>query len=235
MKAFEVSYIFRYWPDILPFLGVTFLTVTLSVVFGVALGFVLALGKLSRNKLANIMAAGYTTILRCTPSVVLLFVVYYGLPEMMLGIWGVDINDIQKGVFVIATFSLMFAATMCEVMRSAYESIDKGQYEAAVSIGLNSFQTFRRILLPQCFYVALPNFGNAVIALLKDGALGFTIGFIDIMGKTNLIVSMNYGAHSREIYLGLAFIYWGITILLEKILLRTEKIFGKGKRVLKAD
>jgi len=181
------------------------------------------------------MAAGYTTILRCTPSVVLLFVVYYGLPEMMLGIWGVDINDIQKGVFVIATFSLMFAATMCEVMRSAYESIDKGQYEAAVSIGLNSFQTFRRILLPQCFYVALPNFGNAVIALLKDGALGFTIGFIDIMGKTNLIVSMNYGAHSREIYLGLAFIYWGITILLEKILLRTEKIFGKGKRVLKAD
>lgn len=235
MREFDISYIYRYLPDILPFLGVTFLTIISSVAFGVALGFILAVGKLGKSKLGRFLANTYTTILRCTPSIVLLFVVYYGLPELFLNLFKVDINDIQKGIFVVLTFSLLFAATMSEVMRSAYESIDKGQYEAAVTIGLTPFQAFRRILLPQCFYVALPNFGNAVIALLKEGALGFTIGFIDIMGKTNLIVSLNYGAHSREIYIGLALVYWILSILLEQLFMKAERVFGKGRRVLKTN
>jgi L-cystine transport system permease protein len=234
MREFDVKYIFSYMPDILPFLGVTFLTVITSVAFGVLLGFILVAGKLGKSRIGRFLANGYTTILRCTPSIVLLFVVYYGLPELVMGMFHIDINDIQKGIFVVTTFSLLFAATMSEVMRSAYESIDRGQLEAAVSVGLTPFQAFYRIMLPQCFYVALPNFGNAVIALLKDGALGFTIGFIDIMGKTNLIVSLNYGAHSREIYLGLALIYWVISILMEQLLIRAEKFFGRGRRVLKS-
>jgi L-cystine transport system permease protein len=233
MHEFKVSFIFRYWPDILPFLGVTFLTVVLSVFFGGILGFILAAGKLSKIRPLKFLANGYTTILRCTPSIVLLFVVYYGLPILVASIFHTDINDIQKGIFVIITFSLLFAATISEVMRSAFESVEKGQYEAAVSVGLNPRQAMLRIIFPQCFYVALPNFGNAVIALLKDGALGFTIGFIDIMGKTNLIVSLNYGAHSREIYLGLALIYWIIAIFLERLFRKAEAIFGIGRRVLK--
>lgn len=231
---FDVSYIYRYMPDILPFLGVTILTVFSSVVLGVALGFVLAAGKLGKSRLGRFLSNGYTTLLRCTPSIVLLFVIYYGLPELVMGVFRVDINDMEKGIFVVLTFSLLFAATMSEVMRSAYESIDRGQKEAAVSVGLTPFQAFYRILLPQCFYVALPNFGNAVIALLKDGALGFTIGFIDIMGKTNLIVSVNYGAHSREIYLGLALVYWILSIVLERLFIKAEKMSGKGRRALKA-
>jgi L-cystine transport system permease protein len=233
MHEFDPGYIFRYWPDILPFLGITFLTVIISVLFGILLGFLLAVGKLSKSWIGRTLANGYTTILRCTPSVVLLFVIYYGLPELVFSVFHFDINDIPKGIFVVITFSLLFAATMSEVMRSAYESIDRGQYEAAVSVGLTPYQAFLRIILPQGFYVALPNFGNAVIALLKDGALGFTIGFIDIMGKTNLIVSVNYGAHSREIYLGLALIYWMLSILLEKLLVNAEITFGRGKRILK--
>ncbi len=204
MKEFDASFIFRYWPQILPYLGATFSVVIASVIFGLIFGFLLAAAKLGKNKPARALAYGYTTILRCTPSVVLLFVVYYGLPELLMEWFGVDINDIHKGIFVIVTLSLLFAATMSEVMRSAYESIDKGQYEAAVCVGLTPVQAFRRIVLPQCFYVALPNFGNSVIALTKEGALAFTIGFIDITGKANLIVSLNMGAHSREIYLGLA-------------------------------
>ncbi|SDJ14516.1 L-cystine transport system permease protein [Paenibacillus naphthalenovorans] len=162
----------------------------------------------------------------------MLFVVYYGLPELLMEWFGVDINDIHKGIFVIVTLSLLFAATMSEVMRSAYESIDKGQYEAAVCVGLTPVQAFRRIVLPQCFYVALPNFGNSVIALTKEGALAFTIGFIDITGKANLIVSLNMGAHSREIYLGLAIMYWLISFTLESILKKMEKWVGKGRRAV---
>ena len=81
----------------------------------------------------------------------------------------------------------------------------------------------------------LPNFGNSVIALLKDGAVCFTIGFIDVMGKTNLIVYLNYGAHSREIYLGLALVYWIISMVLEYVMKSAEKSLGKGRRILKTN
>ncbi|GAA3334395.1 hypothetical protein GCM10020331_102180 [Ectobacillus funiculus] len=94
----------------------------------------------------------------------LLFIVYYGLPQLLNGL-GLNLNEIYKGIFVIITLSLLFAAAMAEVMRSAYESLDKGQYEAGVSIGLSGMQTFIRIILPQCFVIALPNLGNALIAL----------------------------------------------------------------------
>ena len=90
------------------------------------------------------------------------------------------------------SFTLLFAAPISEVMRSAWEAIDRGQYEAAVSIGLSPGQAFFHIVLPQAAVVALPNFGNAVINLMKEGALAYTIGLVDMSGKGQLIISHNY-------------------------------------------
>ncbi|MEK3889910.1 amino acid ABC transporter permease [Bacillus sp. FSL K6-3431] len=225
MHAFDFTVIFRYYPEILPYLAITFLIVIFSVIFGVLFGFLVAMAKLSKNKIWRVMGNGYTNVLRCTPSVILLFLVYYGLPAIFQGLFGIDINHIYKGIFVIITLVLLFSANMAEVMRSAYEAVDKGQYEAGVSIGLNNVQTFIRILLPQCFIIALPNLGNAVIVLFQEGALAFTIGFIDMMGKANLIVSLNYGSHAREIYIGLALIYWAISIIIEKGMSKFEGIY----------
>lgn len=216
MREFDFRYIFSYYPDILPYLGATFSTVLFSVIFGTMLGFLVAAAKLGKNRSLRIVGAGYTYVFRCTPAVVLLFLVYYGVPELYQALFGININDIYKGIFVIIALALLFSANIAEVMRSAYESIDKGQFEAGVSIGLTSTQTFVRILLPQCFVIALPNIGNALIALFQQGSIAFTIGFIDIMGKTNLIVSLNYGGHTKEIYIGLAIIYWVISIVIEK-------------------
>src|SRR5690625_6139902 len=92
---------------------------------------------------------------------------------------------------------------MSEVLRSAYLSVDKQQYEAGVSVGLTSIQTYIRIIIPQAVIVALPNFANALLELLKEGSLAYTIGFIDMMGKANLIVESNFNAHVLEIYLAL--------------------------------
>jgi L-cystine transport system permease protein len=108
-------------------------------------------------------------------------------------------------------------------------SVDKGQYEAAVCVGLSPFDAFRRIVFPQFFYVMIPNVGNSIIALTKEGALAFTIGFIDITGKAQLIVSNAFGAYSREIYLGLALMYLLITLALEAIFRKTEGYFSRGK------
>ncbi|MDR2767974.1 MAG: amino acid ABC transporter permease [Treponema sp.] len=229
MISFDFKYIFYYWPKMLPYLGVTFLVVVLSFIFSLALGTLLAAGKIRKNILARAFASGYTTIMRCTPSVVLLFIVYYGLPVVVYAVFHVDINYIYKGVFVIITLALLNAAPLSEVIRSAYLSIDKGQYEAAVCVGLTPFDAFRRVLFPQLFYVMLPNIGNSILALTKEGTLAFTISYIDITGKAQLIVSNAFGAHSREVYLGLAIIYLMITLTLEFGFKKTERYFSGGK------
>ncbi|MGL4790518.1 MAG: ABC transporter permease subunit, partial [Anaerotignaceae bacterium] len=131
--------------------------------------------------------------------------------------FGININNTHKGVFVISAFVILFSATMAEIMRSAYLAVDKGQTEAALSIGLSPFQAFKIIVLPQAIKYALPNFANSLITLIKEGSLAYTVGLIDIMGKGTLIIGKNYGAYAIETYLALAIIYWIITIVIEKL------------------
>jgi L-cystine transport system permease protein len=230
MRPFKPSFIFEVFFDLLPFLPVTLLMFAGSVIFGSLLGFILARAKVRGRKISRLLADTYVAVMRCTPPIVLLFIVYYGLPELLLTTIGLDINSIEKGIFVLVTFTLLFGAVMSEIMRSAYESIDKGQWEAAVSIGLSPFQAFYRIMLPQATAVALPNFSNVLINLMKDGSLAFTVGLIDIMGKGTLIISKNFGAYALETYIALALIYWTLTLIIEKSFDFIENSLSRGKR-----
>lgn len=231
-KYFDTSYIWEAFPVLLPFLKVTFMVAGSSVLFGTIFGLLLAAAKIGGHKFVRKLANGYTTILRCTPSIVLLFLVYYGVPAIGNN-FGIDLNNIDKAIFVVVAFTLQFAAIMSEVIRSAYQSINKGQFEAGVSVGLSPFQTYRRIIFPQALVVALPNFGNGLIALLQEGALAYTIGLIDVVGKAELIIASNYNTHALEIFLALAVIYWILSILIEQFFLRLEKFFSKGNQSLK--
>lgn len=215
MRPFHPYYIIEVLPALIPYLLVTAGIVIGTVFFGSLLGILLAAGRIRRGRVARVIANMYIYVVRCVPSIVLLFLVYYGLPEL-LNVFGVDINNASKGFFVITTFSILFAASMAEVFRSAYEAVDKGQREAAVSIGLTEFQAFRRIVLPQCVRVAIPNFTNALINLMKEGSLAYTIGLIDIMGKGQLIIGQNQGSYSLEVYLALFILYWVLTVVIEK-------------------
>ena len=231
-KYFNPIFIFDSIPKLLPYLKVTFLVTILSVLFGTLLGFILAVVKIRKGKVAKKIAYGYTTALRCTPSIVLLFLIYYGIPALSRN-FGIYLDNVNKLVFIVITFSLQFAAAICEVMRTAYEAIDKGQYEAAVSVGLSNVQAYITIVLPQAFVVALPNIGNSFLALIKEGALAYTIGLIDVMGKASLIIAGNYNAHALEIYIALSIIYWVISIGTEQLFLKLEKVFSKGTQVVK--
>lgn len=233
-KYFDIQYLWNAFPQLLPYLKITFLVAGIAVVFGTLLGLLLAFMKMGKSSVLQWLAHGYTTVMRCTPSIVLLFLVYYGVPFLADASLGINLQDIHTGVFVVITFSLQFAAMMSEVIRSAIQSIDKGQYEAAVSVGLTPWQAYRRIIFPQAFVIAIPNFGNGLIAVLQEGALAYTIGFIDVVGKANLIIASNFNTHALEIYIALAVIYWVISIAIEKIFEMIEKAFSKGSRSLKA-
>ncbi len=227
MRPFHPQYILEVLPELVLYLPVTAAIVIGTVFFGSLLGVLLAAGRIRRGRAGRVLSGVYIYVIRCVPSIVLLFLVYYGLPEL-LNTFGVNINDAGKGFFVITTFSLLFAASMAEVFRSAYEAVDRGQREAAVSIGLTEFQAFYRIVLPQCVRVAIPNFTNALVNLMKEGTLAYTIGLIDIMGKGQLVIGLNHGSYSLEVYLALFILYWTLTLL-------TEKGAGLAERRLSAE
>lgn len=233
-RPFSPVQIYKSLVTILPYIGVTF-----GVVLGtVCLALLLAVGlfcqKQSARRWLRILADGYINVIRCTPSIVLLFIVYYGIPKLALGLFGLDLNFSSKIIYVIISLSLLYSATLAEIIRSAYLALGRQQYEAALSIGLTPWQAVRRVMLPQGIVVALPNLGNSLISLFKEGSLAFTIGLIDMMGEGNLIISRNYGAYSLETYLALAVIYWSLTLVIEQIFLRLEKHYSKGRRSLNA-
>ena len=174
----------------------------------------MAWSQLSGEKSLPSFARGYVFILRCTPPIVLIFLVFYGLPRFLEWCLGIDVNGWSRSVFVILAMTLLFAASISEVFKSSYQALPKGQLEAGLSIGLTDYQTFVRILLPQAFRIALPNITTAIINLLKDIALAYTIGLVDLMGAGNLVISRNLGNYSLETYTAVAIIYWVLALIL---------------------
>ena len=233
-RPFSPVQIYKSLVTILPYFGVTFGVVLGTIVLGMALAILLFAQKQSKKRWGRALADGYINIIRCTPSIVLLFIVYYGIPKIALAAFDVNLNFSSKIIYVIISLSLIYGASLAEVIRSAYLALGRSQYEAALSIGLTQAQAIRRVMLPQGIVVALPNLGNSLISLFKEGSLAFTIGLIDMMGAGNLIISRNYGVYSLETYLALAIIYWCLTLIIEQIFLKLEKHYSKGRRSLDA-
>lgn len=231
MRPFHPLFILEIIPELVTYLPVTLGMVLGTVLFGGMWGFFLALAKVRRRPVTKTLAEIYTYVTRCVPSVVMLFVVFYGLPELLLSV-GINMNGVDNGFFVIVTFSILYAANISEVFRSAYLAIDKGQREAAVSVGLTEAQAFLRIVLPQSIVVAIPNFTNSLINLMKEGALAYTIGLIDIVGQGNRIIGRYQGSYTLEVYLALAALYWIMTIMIQKFFGAVEKKLSRGKKEL---
>jgi L-cystine transport system permease protein len=108
--------------------------------------------------------------------------------------------------------------------------VDKGQQEAAFSVGMGSIQALKRIIFPQAFAIALPNLGNTVIQLFKETSLAFIIGVNDIMGEAQLIIARGYGVKQFETFIAVSLIYWGICIAMEKSFYSLEKMYKKGHK-----
>ncbi|EHJ52314.1 amino acid ABC transporter permease [Streptococcus macacae] len=229
MVSYTPSYVFKFLPTILAALPVTLWVIFLTVLLGSLLGAGLAWVQVSFKSRGWVnVARTYVFVLRCTPPIVLLFLVFYGLPKFLAWWLHLEADDWSRTIFVIVTMVLLFAASISEVFKSAYLAVPKGQLEAGLSVGMTGFQTFIRILLPQAFKIALPNITTAILNLMKDTALAYTIGLVDVMGAGNLLISRNLGNYSLETYTAVAFIYWGIALVLALVSYFMEHGFNKG-------
>ncbi|MDR3230461.1 MAG: amino acid ABC transporter permease [Synergistaceae bacterium] len=212
-KLFDIALVFEYMPAIFSRVSVTLLIVSVSVVGGTLLGFLLAAVRLYRMPLLNGAAVFYISFVRGTPVIIQMFIVYYALPILLSQV-DININRWNKLYFVLISYALNNAAFMAEIIRSAIASVPVGQTEAAHSVGLSGFQALRRIVLPQAFCTAFPAFGTRVVGALQDTSLAFTLGILDMLGQAQAIGVRTY--HVLEGYVAVALFFIAASLLLEK-------------------
>ena len=222
------------WGDELVFgLLVTIELAIATLPVGLALGFLAAGGALSPLRPLRILGTGYTTVMRGLPELLTLFVVYNGLGLALNSIahwWNPDGGRIDLSSFVagVIALGLVFGAFAGEVLRGAFQSLNRGQIEAGLVIGMRPSQVFLRIKLPQVWRFALPGLGNLWINLLKDTTLVSVIALADLMQNTKRAVAIT--KQPFLFFLVACCIYWAMCVVSEIVLARMERHANRGIR-----
>lgn len=172
-------------PGALPLLGkglLVTLEVTLTaIVVGIGWGTLLAVARLSSNKLLSFLAAGYVNLFRSVPLVMVILWFYLIVPQALKGLFGQDIGDIRL-VSALVAFALFEAAYYSEIVRAGIQSVPKGQVAAGLALGLTPGQTMRLVVLPQAFRNMIPLLLTQAIILFQDTSLVYVIGLSDFFG-----------------------------------------------------
>lgn len=200
-----MEYFFRILPVLLVGARMTIQLTAVSVLFGTIIGLFVGIAKVSRNRLLKGLATVYVEVIRGTPLLVQLYIVYFGL---------VTLVDLGQYWSAILAFSINSGGYVAEIVRGGIQSINKGQMEAARSLGMTYGQSMRYIILPQAFKRILPPLGNEFIVLLKDSSLVSIIALEELLRKGQIIVTRNFKAF--ETYGAVALVYLVITLVLSQ-------------------
>ena len=193
-----------------------------ALVLGCVLGLLIGLGRLNpKRRFIFGFCTVYLTLVRGTPLLVQLFILFFGLPH-----FGIQLPAYVCGIFGLGIYS---AAYVSEIVRGSIQSVEKGQMEAARSLGLPYKMAMRKVILPQAFVRMIPALGNEFIALIKNSALVSLLTIADVMHEGEKIISVSY--RSLEVYLAIAAIYLVLTGTTTLILRRTEKMLRADGRV----
>ena len=196
---------------------VTIRITVISLILAFAFGLTSALMRLSSSFLARIIARGYLEIIRNTPLLVQLFFIYFVLSPVL------DIDGFTSAVLALSLFEGAYAS---EIFRAGIISIQRGQWEAASSIGLNTYQTYRLIILPQALRRILPPLTSQAVSLIKDSALVSTIAIYDLTMRGQAIIAETFLVF--EIWFTVAAIYLMITLILSATVFYMEKRLKVG-------
>ncbi|MDF2046820.1 MULTISPECIES: amino acid ABC transporter permease [Microbacterium] len=193
-----------FWPMVLAGLRGTIPLSLASFAIGLVIALLMALLRLSRNVVLSGFARFYISIIRGTPLLVQLFVIFYGLPAV-----GVTIDPFPAAVIA---FSLNVGGYAAEVIRAAILSVPRGQWEAAHTVGLSPRKTLTRIILPQAARVSVPPLSNTFISLVKDSSLASLILVSELFRQAQNIAAFSY--EFMAVYLEAALIYWLFCLVL---------------------
>ena len=186
----------------------------ISIILAMIIGLVVALPSLSNNKFLSYFNIAYVEIVRAIPLLVLILWIYYGLPIMT----GISFSPFVSGVVALTISESAFQA---EIFRAGINSINKGQYEVANSLGMNFWKKMRLVILPQAIKVVLPALGNQFVYVLKMSSLVSIIGIADLTRKANELVVTTY--RPLEIYTFLILVYLILILIVSYFVRKLER------------
>lgn len=221
MSKFDIGYLIEVLPVILRALPITIGVSITAMLIGLILGTLITFLRRTPYGLINRMFDLYVSFFRGTPLMVQLFIFFFGLPQVMPILS--EVNALSAAVIVL---SINASAYISEVVKGAIGAVDKGQYEAALSVGMSKLQAMERIILPQAFKIAVLPLGNTFISLVQGTAITFMIGLKDIMGIAKVSAASSY--RFLEAYLAVGIIYWLLTLIATKAINSLSYRLSKG-------
>lgn len=219
-QLFSWRAVFDAIPDLLGHLPTTLGLTLAGAFFGLILALVFAIVKINRPKVLYPIQAVFVSFLRGTPILVQLMLTYYGIPLFLKFLklkYGFDwnINAIPASVFAVTAFAFNEAAYTSETIRAAIQAVNVGEIEAARSLGMTSFQVYRRVIIPNAAVIATPTLINSLIGLTKGTSLAFNAGIVEIFAQAQILGGSDYRYFER--YISVALVYWIISIIIEQI------------------
>jgi len=200
--------------------GYTVVFALASMLGGLLIGFPVAVMRILPYRMLRWPAGVYVSLMRGTPLLVQMFVIYYGLPSV-----GIEFTPVTAGILAL---SLNAGAFLSESLRGAIAAVSKGQWAASYSLGLGYWSTLRFVVLPQALRIAVPAMSNTLISLIKDTSLVSVITMTELMLSTKEVIATTF--RPLPLYLAAAGIYWMLSLLFEALQRRAEQRLNRAHR-----
>ena len=232
--TFEFDTAVEAFAFILKHLPLTLFLPAVTLLIGIVLGSIIAIVRLRSNKLVNAVLAIVVSFFRSVPAILQVFIMYYRLPYLIAPIVSAVTGSVVKPFDVTPYwtayifFIIYQTAYQSENIRGALLSVDRGQLEAALAVGLSYYQAYKRIILPQAFAVAMPSFFTYYLHGIKSLALLFTIKIVDIFAAADIFAALY--SRRTETYVADAIIYWLLCVVLTFVFNSWERRLSKGLR-----
>ena len=232
--TFEFDTAVEAFAFILKHLPLTLFLPAVTLLIGIVLGSIIAIVRLRSNKLVNAVLAVVVSFFRSVPAILQVFIMYYSLTYLIAPILSAVTGSVVKPFDVspywtaYIFFIIYQTAYQSENIRGALLSVDRGQLEAALAVGLSYYQAYKRIILPQAFAVAVPSFFTYYLHGIKSLALLFTIKIVDIFAAADIFAALY--SRRTEPYVADAIIYWLLCVVLTFVFNSWERSLSKGLR-----
>ncbi len=217
--------------DYLPLMySATLMTLGLAVtslLFGLVLAIIFVVAETTKWRLFNQSVSVLISLMRGLPEILVVFLIYFGLPEVLEKLTGnyIELNAFISGVLALG---IIFAAYASQTLRGAIKAIPRGQWESGAALGLSRGYTFIHIIMPQVWRHALPGLSNQWLVLLKDTALVSLIGVNDLTRQAQLITTTTHEPFTWYAFIG--FVYLAITLLSQVVIRKLELYFTRFER-----
>lgn len=221
MINFKFDYFLSVFPKLLKYLPITCEVAFLALLFSLMLGLIIALMLQYRIPILYQLAQIYVSFFRATPFIAQLFLFYYGIAQ-----FSKIVSSMSAFTALTVVLSLNYASFMSQDIRAAINSVDKGQFEAGLSIGMRTFNILKRIVIPQAARVAVPGLSNSFINIFKSTSMGFVIGLKDMMAGASIEISVTY--RYMEAYAAAVIIYWVLISIFSYLQTIVEKKLNKA-------